>query len=95
MYTVNYDAINALDIPESDKKSIRYQLKQQKDKEDADYNKEFNRYKQDCRKKALEWAEQEKYQWISKDGGKWQHFNFEVIELADKYYKWLISIPEN
>lgn len=44
---------------------------------------EYNRYKQDCRKKSLDWV--------------MQHFNGsddDAIKSADKYYKWLISIPE-
>ncbi len=54
---------------------------------------EFNRYKQDCRKKALEMAHDEwsKIVFVS-NGGKGGEYD--VLTEADKYYKWLISIPE-
>lgn len=49
---------------------------------------EFSRYKQDCRKRALEMA-------ANKFVG---HYDIvgdnAVIVEADKYYNWLISIPE-
>ncbi len=43
---------------------------------------ELQRFKQDCRKKALDWA--------------MAHFNGDndhTLKVADKYYNWLISIP--
>lgn len=50
---------------------------------------EFERYKQDCRKRALEAGFEE----IIKKGGEvFQGKN--VLEAADKYYNWLISIPQ-
>lgn len=43
---------------------------------------EFSRYKQECKKRALELAVYE------------QKMGEELLQLADKYYNWLISIPE-
>lgn len=44
---------------------------------------EENRYRQDCRKKAMEIAE-------TQHNGDHDYF----LKVADKYYNWLISIPE-
>lgn len=51
------------------------------------FEKEFSRYKQDCRKKALDLA----WQYYSKDGCNGEK---KVTETAEFYYNWLISIPE-
>jgi hypothetical protein len=54
---------------------------------------EVQRYKQDCRKRALEMAHGELINLTAASqatkGGE-----VNVTELADKYYSWLISIPE-
>ncbi len=54
---------------------------------------EFNRYKQDCRKRALEMAHHEQINLIAASNAM-QGGKIDIMELADKYYKWLISIPE-
>ena len=61
---------------------------------------EIQRYKQDCRKRALELAYNE---WDAKltrqIRGKEKDSNvepepFNISETADKYYNWLINIPQ-
>jgi hypothetical protein len=49
-------------------------------------NTEFQRYKQDCRKRALDLAHTE-YPDRKKDKP-------DILKNADEYYNWLISIPE-
>jgi len=49
------------------------------------------RYKQDCRKRAFEMAHSEMGELLRRDKGG----DFNVTETADKYYNWLISIPES
>ena len=61
-----------------------YHLRERRDK----FNIEFNRYKQDCRKRALDLAHLDYQQ------GKIL-MDSKVNEQADKYYKWLISIPND
>jgi hypothetical protein len=68
---------------------------------------EFSRYKQDCRKRALELAEKTVCE--SRKNGTFSNGMKEetgkiipkevaeemlLIGLADKYYNWLINIPE-
>lgn len=48
---------------------------------------EFSRYKQDCRKKALDAA-------LDKFAGLFVDGQDAVIVNADKYYNWLISAPK-
>lgn len=58
---------------------------------------EAQRYKQDCRKRALEMAHMEMLKWVSTFGDATKlpaGVSPNVQELADKYYNWLISIPE-
>lgn len=57
------------------------------------YNIEFNRYKQDCRKRALEMAHHECP--IIQEEGKWIASTEQVMKKADEYYNWLISIPND
>lgn len=57
----------------------------------AEYSKEYNRFKQDCRKRALDLAHNELDQLMRADKGA----EFSVTETADKYYNWLITIPES
>lgn len=56
-------------------------------------NLEFTRYKQDCRKRALDLASQN----IDKEREYTKRFQDDppltIQTLADKYYNWLISIP--
>lgn len=59
---------------------------------------EFSRYKQDCRKRALEMAHAENSTSTLRmasqlNQGSLGVSNIDVIKLADKYYNWLISIP--
>lgn len=49
---------------------------------------EFQRYKQDCRKRALEVAERTVTQ---SSGGV---ISEKITNEADKYYDWLINIPQ-
>lgn len=51
-------------------------------------NIEYGRYKQDCRKRALEVAERTVTQ---SQGGQ---ISDAITTEADKYYNWLISIPQ-
>jgi hypothetical protein len=51
-------------------------------------NVEFSRYKQDCRKRALDLAAQ------TNVTGKKDPVQDDVLKLADNYYTWLISIPD-
>jgi hypothetical protein len=48
---------------------------------------ELSRYKQDCRKRALEMAHDDFHAGKMANGSK-------VGDLAETYYNWLISIPE-
>ena len=54
------------------------------------------RYQQDCRKRALDLASMEASRFnpatsLTAQQGK----EVEIIQLADKYYNWLISIPND
>jgi hypothetical protein len=53
---------------------------------------EFSRYKQDCRKRALEMAHGETINLTAATAGALGG-QLDVVSLADKYYNWLISIP--
>lgn len=53
---------------------------------------EFSRYKQDCRKRALELAQSQMPTIYTE--GDWLPSGELIIALADKYYNWLKSIPE-
>jgi len=64
---------------------------------------EFSRYKQDCRKRALECAIDEcrrvgGFTPIIKDPSKLVHQEeakpFDILAEAEKYYQWLITIPQ-
>ena len=54
------------------------------------------RFGQDCRKRALDAGQQEHHEWVCRNDGKVVQSGAEpnVIELADKYYNWLINIPQ-
>lgn len=54
---------------------------------------EFNRYKQDCRKRALEMAHNEIIN-LTAASSATKGGDVDVAVLAEKYYQWLISIPE-
>ena len=64
------------------------------------YEKEFARYKQDCRKRALDLAHSELSRIIIERPHPLQPTTNtkpnpeEVVRVADKYYNWLISIPQ-
>lgn len=51
---------------------------------------EFQRYKQDCRKRAFDMAHNE-LELLMREG---KGDLFKIEETADKYYQWLITIPE-
>jgi len=64
---------------------------------------EFSRYKQDCRKRALDCAIDEcrrvgGFAPTIKDPSKLVHQEeakpFDILAEADKYYNWLITIPQ-
>lgn len=58
---------------------------------------EFQRYKQDCRKRALDLAHGERNYVATANPLERQvptHNPETIIKSADKYYNWLISIPE-
>lgn len=67
--------------------------------ENAKQKTEFERYKQDCRKRAAELAFQ---QWSiageqfksTTEYSKGTLFDFDILKRADEYYNWLISIPQ-
>lgn len=50
---------------------------------------EFSRYKQDCRKRALEMAAGECIELVRRGESN----TIDIVDTADKYYNWLISIP--
>lgn len=52
---------------------------------------EFSRYKQDCRKRALEMA-MGRTPFI-KEEKDWEPSNEQIKKLSDDLYKWLIEIP--
>lgn len=54
---------------------------------------EFSRYKQDCRKRALDLAHSEIHS-LNKAGIAQPKPEITTTELAETYYNWLISIPE-
>lgn len=53
---------------------------------------EFSRYKQDCRKRALDLAAS--HQNIDITGRKFEVEKEKVISYADYYYNWLINLPQ-
>lgn len=53
--------------------------------------KELERFKQDCRKKAIEMAHSESLNLTSASMGA-KGEGVDIIKLADKYYKWLIDL---
>lgn len=59
---------------------------------------EFQRYKQDCRKRALDLAHSEYGDWYREANSKSATNNIgekpDVENLAEKYYQWLITIPQ-
>jgi len=63
------------------------------------YDKEYERFKQDCRKRALEMAREHFESWVNRKtrdklvGPDDNEPN--IITHADLYYQWLITIPEN
>lgn len=81
-------------ISQEQKIVLKSQLTAQFQAEQLQYNKEFERYKQDCRKRALDSAglflEREYAIWEKKKEGD----RPTIESLADKYYNWLISIPQ-
>lgn len=85
--------------PSQDISEIKAGLKINQQIESSKSNIEFSRYKQDCRKRALEMAHNE---FIT---GNMQHnkaknadaskdCEYDIMAMSDKYYNWLISIPE-
>ena len=54
---------------------------------------EFARYKQDCRKRAMDLAHNEVNSPLAKKYAE-QNEPLDILLVADKYYNWLISIPE-
>lgn len=72
------------------------QLKSFKEKHDL----EFSRYKQDCRKRALDLAHTERDRNYYGGGStnlipKQPTVSTEdTLKVADKYYKWLINLPQ-
>lgn len=91
-------SIDPRDIKTSDE---FWQARKPKYKENPEVHKaiEFSRYKQDCRKRALELAHGELSRKLALFDGKKANELKELPELdvnalADKYYNWLISIPE-
>ena len=74
-----------------DRKEIEQLAHQNLGKQNASKNDiEFSRYKQDCRKRALDLAHSEMP--IARQGEIVP--DVDIISLADKYYNWLISIPQ-
>lgn len=74
-------------------------IPQDKGEIDWKFEIETKRYKQDCRKRALEMASGEYIEWYRSlsnpnlpETNKGNPPN--ITELSDKYYNWLISIPQ-
>ena len=87
MYAIDLTALDGLDVPQQQKDIIKGQLLSQWRADMSNYEKEYSRYKQDCRKRALDLAIG-KFAGLTKDGED------SVTTEADKYYNWLISIPQ-
>lgn len=82
-------ALDGLNLPPEHLAVLKSQLTSQFTADMANYEKEFARYKQDCRKRALDLAHSE----LGKYAGRvWS--DEETLQLAGKYYNWLISIPQ-
>lgn len=85
----------AIQADRSAKSQMETYEKVQKDSLD----KEFARYKQDCRKRALDLAHSENNSFIARTSGSLNQSNLsntnriDIVKTADKYYEWLISIP--
>ena len=92
------DAVDSLSYkstsePQFEKEQWRSYFEEQFKVIKSKYDIEFNRYKQDCRKRALDVA----YQLFVSHGGDINEEGEKEIDIktiADKYYNWLISIPE-
>lgn len=55
---------------------------------------EFSRYKQDCRKRALDLAATMiQHEWLTWEKKK-ETDQPTIISVADKYYQWLINLPQ-
>lgn len=80
--------------------SIESQQQTYEKAESAKQKTEFARYKQDCRKRALDLVHHEfisgKIDSNAELNAAGTHLiaNSSILNLADKYYNWLISIPE-
>jgi len=78
--------------PAEAQKQATINVEQQKQKT------EFARYKQDCRKRALEMAHAENNTEVMRRATSLNQGQLgggiNIIATADKYYSWLISIPE-
>lgn len=115
------DAIHAQQQKEPDTKTLfeEARLNQSLARLKAEETKseiEFQRYKQDCRKRALEqahytasgiakWIEENNLKVINRSGDKKDENEVLImpselvkqeiiLPIADKYYNWLISIPQ-
>ncbi len=60
----------------------------------AKYNVEFGRFKQDCRKRALDLAVSDAHTPKLNSEGNNVVEKIDILKLAAEYYNWLISIPE-
>jgi len=97
--TLDLTAIDGIEgVSDSIKKQLKGQLIAQYQSDIQSYTKEFARYKQDCRKRALDLAHVELLrvnraaELPSTEG---EITEVDVLTVADKYYQWLITIPEN
>lgn len=86
MQIIDTSAIDSLDIPYEQKEVLRGQLVASFKADQSALNKEFSRYKQDCRKRALDLAaDLMRNKPVTEDE--------QMLKIATKYYKWLIEIP--
>lgn len=103
---VDFSSLEGLNLPPEQIAALKGQITAQASAEFKKQETEFSRYKQDCRKRALDLAHSQmlsikKYVGdtpvIDKDG---KAYPFEMMEnellitMADRYYDWLITIPE-
>lgn len=97
---LDLSALDGVSMDERTKSNLISQIVHQSAAEELQSLKEFSRYKQDCRKRALELSHNEAgrpiFQPTDNPLMNTQRVSprVDIIELADKYYNWLINLPQ-
>ena len=98
---LDLSVLDGVSIDERTKSNLISQIAHQSATEELQSLKEFSRYKQDCRKRALDLAHENYTEWFRVNKklfvGEEPKTETEtpmpnVLEKADEYYNWLISI---